>query len=365
MHIIKSLLPEIQNVLNDYYGMNISNNNKDWSILFEPLIIEDKDLRLDSFTAHKEASLRIMNEILSQHGKTYIMKFLFDLAKIEYKIQEVQPWVRDHIYHSINTFLLGVYLIKELDNYFSDYSKNYRFIWKITGPTHDFGYPFEISSNIRRQYLLEMNNLIRECGVDSKELFNEIFPKGLDKLCGKKNSIALIQDRLNEWNLDVNIKDYFEWLKLSGKTDHGVISAMSQLKTIDVIYKKNNPRRLSRPYYVNGLDHDQRIFNTEILDASSAVFLHNISLEYPNFKNKIDINVSPIAFILFLCDTIQEWDRYATHKKMYSGEEFSLKCEQNSIVINVPNEVEKKIMESLSKRLTGIKIILNNICIVN
>jgi len=81
---------------------------------------------------------------LNVHGKEDIVQFLGNLASIEPNIQELQPWVRDHVVHAINTFLIGVYILEKA-NFppFRGARFDYPFMWKLCGPTHDLGYPID------------------------------------------------------------------------------------------------------------------------------------------------------------------------------------------------------------------------------
>ncbi len=232
-------------------------------------------------------------------------------------------------------------------------------MWKLCGPTHDLGYPIEIARNIENYFTDGVNRIIGEIGSPSPKIELDPYPKNLDRLCENWDANHIIQMRLDDWDLKINIKDY-NWLNKNNMVDHGVISALAQLKVIEALYYKVNRYREYRKITENNLDFNQKYFDFDAVSASSALFIHNIDANYPGFSRKLSFNVAPLAFLLFLCDTFQEWDRYTESKAVYSGNDFDIMCNLDSISLIVPKQLEKKVSKSLSKRLTGLSVLVNN-----
>jgi len=363
MHIVRKILDVVGSELETKYRVYVTPS--DWEQFQEPLEYINGNLCRAKFECRQDTAIKIIEQILDIHGKIEIVGFLGRLAKIEPKIQELQPWVRDHVVHAIYTFLLGVYFLEKLDFPIPLTSRfDYPFMWKLCGPTHDLGYPIEIGHNINIQLTKEVNDILESIGSPSPRVQSEAFPKFLDRLCENRNSNALIQDRLNEWGLDININNYYLWLRQNNKSDHGVVSALAQLKVIDALYFRVNPKREIRDILINGLNYNQANFDFDVVSASSALFLHNIEVSYPGFQGKISFQSAPLAFLLFLCDTLQEWDRYSENKTVYSGLDFDLECKNNSISLYIPVELEDKISIALSKRLKGLTIEVNGNVVV-
>ncbi|TAL18146.1 hypothetical protein EPN96_02330 [bacterium] len=363
MHIVKKILDEVGRKLKSKYSVYV--NPDELKQLQEPLEFEEGKLCRGKFEKRQETSIDIIEKILDIHGKGDIVKFLGKLAKIEPKIQDLQPWVRDHVVHAINTFLLGVYFLETVDFPTPEQSRfDYPFMWKLCGPTHDLGYPVEIAKNIDVQFTNELNDIIRKSGAPSPQVTSDLLPTNLNMLCGGRDSNALIQQRLREWGLDIDIDDYYNWLNNQNKTDHGVISALAQLKVVDAIYCANNPNRKTEDVVSNDFNYNQTNFDLDIVSASSALFIHNIESSYAGFKQKISFELAPLAFLLFLCDTLQEWDRYAENRPVYSGEDFNLACTSNSISMYIPKDIEKKVSSMLSNRLEGLTIYINGNVVV-
>ena len=337
----------------------VGSDPRDWELLKKPLDENNGKINKSKFEERQKISIEIIREILDVHGKADIVKFLGELASIEPKIQELQPWVRDHVVHAINTFLLGVFILEKVN--FPPFEGDYPFMWKLCGPTHDLGYPVEISHNISVPSIIKkLNDILDTVGSSSPRVELELYPRNLSRLCGKLDANQLIQKRVTEWELGINIKKYYKWLKKESKTDHGVVSALAQLKVVDALYYKGNPKRK----YIdmineNGFNLNQKYFDFYIVSASSALFIHNIDLNYRGFSNKISFKLAPIAFLLFLCDTFQEWDRYSENRPVYSGDDFDINCDLNSISLFAPEEIEDKICAALSQRLIGLPVKVN------
>lgn len=358
MHITKKILNEIRFQLEDHYHINIDFN--EWELFKEPLTDTHGNIDKSKFIERQQKSLQLIKEILKIHGKEEIVKFLGRLASIEPRIQEVQPWVRDHVVHAINTFLIGVYILEKVNfPVFRGARFDYPFMWKLCGPTHDLGYPIEIAHNIKKDFIDEMNNILDDIDSPSPKLESETYPKNLEKLCNNWDANKIIQNRLTEWALGIDIEEYYDWLEKRNKIDHGVISALSQLKVIEALYYKINPNRMNEDINRNNLDFNQKNFDLDIVSASAALFIHNIDLNYYGFSKKINFELSPLAFLLFLCDTFQEWDRYSENRPIYSGDNFDVICHHNEISLFVPEELEDKIYGALFQRLEGLQIRVN------
>lgn len=287
------------------------------------------------------------------------MEFLGRLADMEPKIQELQPRVRDHVVHALNTFILGVYILKKV--HFPKLSSTrfgYPFMWKLCGPTHDLGYPIEIAHKIKNTFDGAMNDILNDLNSPSPKVEQELFPQNLDKLCEEPDANETIQNRLKDWELGINVKDFYDWLKNENKTDHGVVSALAQLKVIDALYYYKN-HNIGSMESLSDLNFNPMNLKIDIVDACSALFIHNIDIKYDGFSNKISFDTAPLAFLLFLCDTFQEYDRYSEKRDVYSGNEFNIVCNPNSISLCVPESLKSEMCETLSKRLSGLMVTVN------
>ena len=133
MHIDEKILQDIQYALEDKYSINIHQN--EWKLFKEPLLFDNNGkIHITTFEERQNKSVDIIRQILDYHGKANIVNFLGRLASIEPRIQQVQPWVRDHVVHAINTFILGIYILeKVVFPLFNSARSSYTFMWKLCG----------------------------------------------------------------------------------------------------------------------------------------------------------------------------------------------------------------------------------------
>jgi hypothetical protein len=328
MHITEKILNEIGKTLNNKYKVFVQ--PQEWALFKQPLTNKAGKMIKARFTKRQKKSVEIIRSILNVHGKTKIVKFLGQLASLEPQIQTLQPWVRDHVVHAINTFLIGVFILEKVNfPLFRGVRLDYPFMWKLCGLTHDLGYPIEIARNLQNQFVDKMNYILGNIKSPSPKVIQGPSPTNLDKLCEHIDSNTLIQERLTDWALGIEIEDYYDWLQL-----------------------KNNIVRENHNF-------NQKNFSLDIVSASSALFIHNINLNYYGFSNKISFELAPLAFLLFLCDTFQEWDRYSKNRLIFSGNDFDIHCQHHSISLFVPEELEDRIFATLFQRLTGLLVKIN------
>ena len=132
MHIVEKILNETELLLRDKYEVYIGNN--DWNLFKLPLTDNSGNIMKSRFEKRQKKSIDIITKILDVHGKADIVRFLGRLAGMEPKIQKLQPWVRDHVVHAINTFLLGVYILEKVNiPPFISVRFDYPFMWKLCG----------------------------------------------------------------------------------------------------------------------------------------------------------------------------------------------------------------------------------------
>jgi len=113
MHIIKKILNEINGVLRDDYDIHLQRSEFD--ALSLPITDSHGKPDPHRYKQRLAQSKDILTRILAVHGKADIVGFLGELARIEPRIQTLQPWVRDHVVHAIYTFLVGAYIIEKIN----------------------------------------------------------------------------------------------------------------------------------------------------------------------------------------------------------------------------------------------------------
>ena len=251
---------------------------------------------------------------------------------------------RDHYIHSVNVFLLGLCIYSQNKNFRaafdlvnldkSDYSLSYDtrheeffYRWGLAALFHDVGYPIEIIGKQFKKFMnfatkVENDNVVKSHlafeDYDDLNSITEIIPKRdfilnyyqkyescvyvdllkpTDLLAHKLHlslgvDLKEIKDALNNF---VNIMAEF------GFIDHGFYSAIILLRWYGYLIQKSQ----YKPEY----------FFYPILDSASAILLHNyyrnVIMKPPFGKGSLAADEHPIAFLLILCDELQEWNREA------------------------------------------------------
>jgi len=289
----------------------------------------------------QDSSIEIMEEILREHKKIQFIECLIRMGRVEYGFREMKPRLRDHVVHALNTFILGVYLNE----------KYYKlainpFEWKLSSLLHDIAYPIQIAfEELINPYLYNIN----------KKLNNIIFLDYLiEKLSYNKYWLNLIQDYLWEkCGVKVDIINNYHDMLYPNKICHGMLSSLSVLQFIDLLYEKN-------------IKWDRNDFQNHVIPACAAIFIHNVPTKF--FKeNKliIDREKAPLPFLLRLSDSLQEWERPSKeYPGGFSPFQFDVKIQKGSLnyYASLPEELISNIKEHLEPlQGTNIKIIIPKI----
>ena len=276
---------------------------------------------------------------------------------------------RDHYIHSVNVFILGLSVYMQNKNYrnafdtavmdkleypYSYETKHEEFFyrWGLASLFHDVGYPVEIigkqiskfmnfativDSNIRINPHLEFDNFevlnsIAEV-IPKREFIKSYYEKFDSSVyVDLLKPIDLLAHKLHI-SLHVNLKDiksaldnFVGIMAKSGFIDHGFYSAIIVLKWYGFLIQSCN----YKPEY----------FFYPILDSASAILLHNyyknVILKPPFNKGFLSPQDHPIAYLLILCDELQEWNREAygiLDKKRTHAGEASFLITENSLEV--------------------------------
>jgi len=295
------------------------------------------------FENRRERAMSISKKALQRHGKEKSLHpFLSRLATIETGVQQYHPMLRDHITHSVYVFLLGLLFISKLDSFRID-----ALSWKIASLLHDIGLPLQLFSFSMKKYL----NLVHKekLKVSNQRLLIPICYstsiRGLEGLrFNEVDAFASIGSRLQVWGFDLDLKNIHQQNQNQGRINHGILSALIVTNIIDNLYMEKNPlRQMTKTE--NGIDWGRRCFDTQILDAVSAIAMHDL-LE--NVQG-ISLENSPITYLLVLCDNLQEWDRYSPGQRVYDPFSININFDGNQVVCRL------SLPESKIRKLRGVR----------
>jgi hypothetical protein len=254
-------------------------------------------------------AIKLIKMMLSKNDKESLTPHIVRLSEIEKSIKELEPWSRDHVVHALNTFLLGIYISKEFltPRFARDINS---FPWKICGLLHDIGYPLQIGAqSLINPFFKTINDLKHEAGSNRPDISVNMNFANLTTLCNNQNSFRLIQACITDWGLQIDAHDEFQRMIAGNKICHGIMSALTVLYVIDFLYDLYNPERING-YFPgpNNSTFDQYFFDYEVVPACAAIYIHNLPARCFNVQ-KIDPIQAPLAYLLKLSDTLQEWER--------------------------------------------------------
>lgn len=271
----------------------------------------------------------------------------FDLVDVLHQFEEHAAVLidkqRDHLVHSVNVFLTGIAIYgnnnrfkaafesavpeREYKHAYTTKNEEFLYRWGLASLLHDIGYPIEIAFNQINRFLRQTQLKEEDFNVRAKlylsdfEKYNHIL-----HISSEEEFIRSYREAYQELSIldpykptdlmagyisqhhdvDLNIlasdlNAQIEKMADSGFVDHGYFSSLIFLRWYGALIQKN--------------DYSPEYFFWPVLDAASAILLHNY---YKNGLQREPFLVGPmapeshpIAYLLILCDELQEWNREA------------------------------------------------------
>lgn len=300
-----------------------------------------------SFDRRQAAAISIIEEIMEPHGKEKLRGHITELARVEHGIRELEPWVRDHVVHALLSFVLGIYINEKFMKP-SGHGVD-QFQWKLAGLFHDVGYPAEAARGILNQYANKINEIKASLDVAAPDVFFRVTPVGIDHLTNGLSSLTLIQQQLTAWGLAIDVNREYRRMLDSGMICHGIVSSLSVLYVIDLMYQKYNRNREHRDIHEPaGINWNQSYFENDVVAACSAIFVHNLPSRC--FKDAhLCKQQAPLAFLLKLSDCLQDWNRpSADNPRGIPQRVFKINITDGKLMFTVADSTRrKKIMKEL------------------
>lgn len=207
-----------------------------------------------------------------------LYKVMSEIWSCEAILYTVREGYRDHLHHVVNVCLLGMVLMEaelidklcpKRQNISEEIKRRRRRNWILAGLLHDVGYGLDLN-----RHMIPHLHFFKTCPFLKK--FQENLAKDFER--SEQILCALLDQR-------------FSFGTLSDKLDHGIVSA---------IYLR------FLAHSGEDLEEDAKPSEEwcdDIYEAFEAIGKHNLEGAH------IVPGESPLAFLLFLCDHLQEWDR--------------------------------------------------------
>jgi hypothetical protein len=251
---------------------------------------------------------------------------------------------RDHYIHSVNVFIFGLCIYTQNANFrlafdaanmdktiypnsYDTKHEEFFYRWGIASLFHDVGYPIEIIGEQINKFIGFATEVDSDVKVKSHLEFEnfeelnsitEVIPKReFVKTYYKKYDSCVYVDLLKpidllahklHISLGVDLKDmkaaldsFVGFMAKSGFIDHGFYSAIIVLRWYG--------------FLIQSCKYKSEYFFYPVLDSASAILLHNYyknAIMKPPFnRGNLSSHDHPIAYLLILCDELQEWNREA------------------------------------------------------
>jgi hypothetical protein len=299
---------------------------------------------------------------MMEHGKKVLLKPVAQLAEVEYGIRWIDPKVRDHVVHALLSFLLGIFINEHFLKPKEQPVNSFQ--WKLAGLFHDVGYPAQIGQDILTRYMGQLNNIKKELSGPEPDFYFKTAPVGLDKLTNGFDSFELIQNCLDRWGLKIDAKDEYANRVKSGTVCHGIISSLSVLSIIDMLYHKHNQNRdYENIHNPHGINWNQLNFEKDVVPACAAIFVHNLP-EQCFQQARLDRKRAPLPYLLRLSDCLQDWERpSAKDLKGRPDNDFDICMQSDRLIFMVADSTQRnRIKEEITSAILDpdIEIVPNN-----
>ena len=265
------------------------------------------------------------SEIFKLFGKGYgnTQKLLELLSDHEYHSGELLAKHRDHYSHSAYVFAIGLAIYANDRTFRADFlsfyslpddgnsRRHFMYLWGMVSLFHDIGYPFQLAHEQIKTYTSDLwgksapfspyvsfgnydelikigddyvDRIVRDLKTQKQlRTFNSLFAYGLNKRLG-----------YDERELCTRLRKRI--LTQPAFMDHGYFSAIILTRQLLAV--------------------KEIAITMEKLDVLTAILLHN-SLSQHEYNNKYPVSPHnhPLAYLLMLCDELQNWDRQAYGKE--------------------------------------------------
>lgn len=314
------------------------------------------------------------NKAIVAYGIDKLEEYHLRYTEFESLMYGSSAYYRDHVFHAIRVWLLGVFcLLKKINSEDTFITKLgldggakppskidffvYISMWTITALCHDLGYPLEKAEQILDKTRKMMREFVPNPNVwnnfgysGTQDSINEYVLKFISTKMKEKTSDEKADEQTDaivekEYLGRIQPKYYLKYAKSLESFQHGIISTIIIYKML--LYFLESDFNLNDDYIYKNEDARQFYIRREILRAIAA---HTCPDAY-------NIHITSFSSLLFLCDEFQEWGR-KTWNELYTG----LKEDSISLKIEKFSSDEIDIQEKISlESVEDIEIIVQNI----
>lgn len=304
------------------------------------IMLINKAIKCLRFFDEREPFLSNNNKTPVAYGIDKLEAYHDRYSSFESLLYGASSYYRDHVFHSMRTWMLGVFCLLKpmtldkdifinqitIDGCSDDiFSSNINFfekmsMWTFIALCHDLGYPLEKSQQILDKTQKMMKEFIPNPNIWNnfgfsgvQDNINEYIIKFMStKMVQQKRKVEIEENngtddfKKNLYLGRVQPKYYLKYTKSLEHFDHGIISSVIIYKML--LYFLESDFNLNDDYEYKYEDARQFYIRREILRAMAS---HTCTDIY-------NIYLTTFSSVLFLCDELQEWGRKSWNE-LYSG----------------------------------------------
>lgn len=254
----------------------------------------------DERTKQVTGVLRTLWVIENNKQETY--SIIENFEKIEGLLFRVDGY-RGHYVHQFNVFALGYYILNTLERgnnavkEIFQQSSDPNFTWMLAATFHDMGYPIETIGELLKIIIRDFLRVDVPYEVEIEKILTPAFFEytkyiaamhvALPNSIGYPRAVVSIEQSTRiDWGF------YNKLLMYLKRKDHGVISALLLMHSL-----------LTQEKFYHGDTWFFSVLPDKIMPACHAISMHNLELKELSFREY------PYAFLLKLCDELQDWGR--------------------------------------------------------
>ncbi len=320
------------------------------------------------------------NKVIVAYGIDKLEEYHRRYTEFESLMYGSNTHYRDHVFHAIRVWMLGVFCL------LTDFNKDqkmfinelrldggattpdkigffeYISMWTIIALCHDLGYPLEKAEQILEKTKKMMHEFVPSPNVWNnfgysgiQDNINEYILKFIstkmkersqyDNKSVKQTTRESSEPEEKEYLGRIQPKYYLKYAKSLEGFQHGIISTIIVCKML--LYFLESDFNLNDDYIYKKEDARQFYIRREILRAIAA---HTCPDAY-------NIHLTTFSSLLFLCDEFQEWGR-KTWNELYTG------LNEDAISLEIKNFSPSEVVIKETINMNGVKdidVVVQNI----
>lgn len=269
---------------------------------------------------------------------------LFKDTKDFEPILQRNPLYRDHFVHSFNVFLLGYYIINKLNectrqDYFGANKRAVNLTWMLASTFHDVAYPIQQIESWLNDFLKKFLGVNPMFSLKITDVLPMIYTNFMQML----SIYHLNPHQKGIGPISLDSMDWAYYNEVGSKLiekEHGVLGALMlchQMAIREGFLDEGGRIPNERTKWDFFFDH---------LPACHAISLHHLRFAPVKFTRH------PFAFLLMLCDEIQDWGRPSLH-----GRKDVVTLKDIEILNTTPPTIEFKLEASEERRMKLDKLL--------